>query len=185
MTERKLVGQYAGFLSRAVGLSLDFAIINIIVVGTLILVNLLFSALRIDLSACPAGTAVDSVITGACVGGRVFLAIFAIIIGPIYYVFFWSLTGQTLGQRAMGLRVVRLNTRRMGVRSSLVRWIGYQLCILTFGFGFLWVLIDDRRMGWHDKLARTCVVYAWPAEQNENFIARVNRRFGRRKASPA
>ena len=161
-------------------------IITAIVVGSGILVNLLFSALRIDLAACPAGTPIDSVKTVACRGrsacswysSRSFS-------GPLYYVFFWSLTGQTLGQRVMGLRVVRLNSRRLGFRLSLVRWIGYQLCIFTLGIGFLWVLIDDRRMGWHDKLARTCVVYAWPAEQNENFIAKVNRRFGRRKATSA
>ncbi len=112
-----------------------------------------------------------------------FLVFFAIILGPLYYVFFWSLTGQTLGQRVMGLRVVRLNSRRMGIGVSLARWVGYQLCIFTLGIGFLWVLIDNRRMGWHDKLARTCVIYAWKAQQNERFIARVNRRLGRRKAA--
>jgi uncharacterized RDD family membrane protein YckC len=83
----------------------------------------------------------------------------------------------------MGLRVVKLDSRRPGIGASLVRWIGYQICIFTLGIGFLWVLVDNRRMGWHDKLARTCVIYAWPARQNENFIAKVNRRFGRRKAS--
>jgi uncharacterized RDD family membrane protein YckC len=77
---------------------------------------------------------------------------------------------------------VRLNGRRVGFISSLGRWIGYQVCIFTLGIGFLWVLVDNRRMGWHDKLARTCVIYAWKAEQNERFIDRVNRRFGRHKA---
>jgi uncharacterized RDD family membrane protein YckC len=185
MTERKLVGQYAGFLSRAVGLILDYVIIAAIIVGSGILVNLLFSALRIDLAACPAGTPIDSVTTGVCVGGRVSLVLFAIILSPLYYVFFWSLTGQTIGQRVIGLRVVRLNGRRLGFWLSLVRWIGYQLCIFTLGIGFLWVLVDNRRMGWHDKLARTCVLYAWPAVQNERFVAKVNRRFGRRKATSA
>ena len=185
MTERKLVGQYAGFLSRAVGLILDYVIIAAIVAGSVILINLLLSAFSIDLAACAAGTAVDSVTTGVCVGGRVFLTLFAIIFSPLYYVFFWSLTGQTIGQRVMGLRVVRLDGRRLGFWLSLVRWIGCQVCILTLGIGFLWVLGDNRRMGWHDKLARTCVLYAWPAVQNERFVARVNRRFGRRKATSA
>jgi uncharacterized RDD family membrane protein YckC len=185
MTERKLAGQYAGFLSRAVGLILDYAIISAIILGTGVLVTLLFGGLRIDLAACPAGTSIDSPATLACVGGRWFLIVFAIILSPLYYAFFWSLTGQTIGQRVMGLRVVRLNGRRMGFFRSLLRWIGYQVCIFTLGIGFLWVLVDNRRMGWHDKLARTCVIYAWPAEQNERFIAKVNRRFGRRKASPA
>ena len=185
MTGRKLVGQYAGFLSRAVGLILDYLIMSLVVMGAVLLVNLLFNVINIDLATCATNTSASHLKTLACQGGSLFLVFFAIILGPLYYVFFWSLTGQTLGQRVMGLRVVRLNSRRLGFRLSLVRWIGYQLCIFTLGIGFLWVLIDDRRMGWHDKLARTCVVYAWPAEQNENFIARVNRRFGRRKATSA
>jgi uncharacterized RDD family membrane protein YckC len=181
MSGRKLEGQYAGFLSRAVGLFLDYAIISAIVVGAGILFNLLFSGLGIDLNACQANASIGSFKTLACQGAILFLVFFAIIISPLYYVFFWSLTGQTLGQRVMGVRVVRLNGRRLGFWLSLIRWIGYQLCIFTLGFGFLWVLIDNRRMGWHDKLARTCVIYAWKAEQNEDFVARVNRRFSRRK----
>jgi uncharacterized RDD family membrane protein YckC len=185
MTERKLVGQYAGFLSRAVGLILDYAIIAGVVIGTGLLTNLLFNVFGFDLATCPADASVFAAGTLACRAGRGFLAFFAIILAPIYCVFFWMTTGQTIGQRVMGLRVLRLNGRRMGFWLSLIRWIGYQICIITLGIGFLWVLIDNRRMGWHDKLARTCVIYAWPAQQNENFIARVNRRFGRRRANPA
>jgi uncharacterized RDD family membrane protein YckC len=183
MTERKLVGQYAGFLSRAVGLILDYVIISAVVVCALLLVNLLFNVFSIDLTTCLADTSASHLRTLACQGGSLFLILFTIILGPLYYTFFWSVTGQTLGQRVMGLRVVKLDSRRPGIGASLVRWIGYQICIFTLGIGFLWVLVDNRRMGWHDKLARTCVIYAWQAEQNENFIAKVNRRFGRRKVN--
>lgn len=187
MAERNLEGQYAGFLSRAVGLVLDYAIIVAVVAAVGLLVSLLFSSLRIDLATCSTSTSMGSFGVQMCLAGRWFLGFFALILGPIYYVLFWMLTGQTMGQRVMGLRVVRLNGRRMGFWLSLVRWYGYQICILTLGIGFLWVLIDNRRMGWHDKLARTCVIYAWPAEQNEQFIDRVNRRLrkGKRRAVPA
>jgi uncharacterized RDD family membrane protein YckC len=185
MAERKLAGQYAGFVSRAVGFILDYAIIGVIVIAAGVLANWLFGFFSIDLSACAASTSITSFGTMACLGGRWFLVIFALVFGPLYFVFFWMLTGQTIGQRLMGLRVVRLNGRRVGFWLSLVRWIGYQICVFTLGIGFLWVLVDNRRMGWHDKVARTCVVYAWPAEQNEKFIAKVNRRFSRHKATPA
>jgi uncharacterized RDD family membrane protein YckC len=183
MAGRNLEGQYAGFLSRAVGLVLDYAIIVVAVASTGLLVGLLFNAFRIDLTTCSISTSNIPFGTQVCMAGRYFLGFFAIVFGPLYFLLFWMLTGQTIGQRVMGLRVVRLNGRRVGFWLSLVRWIGYQVCIFTLGIGFLWVLIDNRRMGWHDKLARTCVIYAWQAEQNENFIAKVNQRFGRRKAS--
>jgi uncharacterized RDD family membrane protein YckC len=183
MAERNLEGQYAGFLSRAVGLILDYAIVSAVVIGTGLLTMLLFSSFSIDLNTCSGGTAFTSISDLACSAGRGFLVLFTLVFGPLYYLVFWMLTGQTVGQRVMGLRVVRLNGRRLGFLSSLLRCIGYQLCIATVGIGFLWVLIDNRRMGWHDKLARTCVIYAWKAQQNERFIARMNRRLGRHKAA--
>ena len=181
MTDRKLEGQYAGFLSRAVGLVLDYVIILAIVAVTGLATSLLFSAFNIDLATCSASASVIPFGMQLCEAGRWFLVFFAATFGPFYFIVFWMLTGQTIGQRVMGLRVVRLNSRRMSFFRSWVRWIGYQVCIFTLGLGFLWVLIDNRRMGWHDKLARTCVIYAWPAEQNERFIDKVNRRFNRRK----
>ena len=184
MSGRKLEGQYAGFLSRAFGLLVDYVITFAVVAAAVLLTDLLFSAFNINLDACSQFTSDASFSTLACVGGSIFLVFFAAVFGPLYFVIFWMLTGQTIGQRVMGVRVVRLNGRRVGFFSSLARWIGYQLCIFTLGMGFLWVLVDNRRMGWHDKLARTCVIYAWPAEQNERFIDQANRRFGRRKAIP-
>ena len=53
---------------------------------------------------------------------------------------------------------------------------------LTLGVGFLWVIIDDRREGWHDKLARTCVVYAWQARQNETLVNKMRRWLHERQA---
>jgi len=32
----------------------------------------------------------------------------------------------------------------------------------TLGLGFLAMLVDDRRQAWHDKIARTCVIYVPP-----------------------
>ena len=184
MTGRNLEGQYAGFLSRAVGLILDYAIVSAVVVLTGLLTMLIFRSFNINLNSCSGDIAFTSISDLACLAGRGFLVLFTLVFGPLYYLVFWMLTGQTVGQRVMGLRVIRLNGRRVGFFASLLRWLGYQLCLATFGLGFLWVLIDNRRMGWHDKLARTCVIYAWPAEQNEAFIAKMNRRFGRTNAPP-
>jgi uncharacterized RDD family membrane protein YckC len=185
MSGRKLEGQYAGFLSRAAGFLLDYVVIMVVVIGAGLLATLLFNAFHVDPVTCSANSSVIPFATQVCWASRWFLAIFAVAFGPLYFLFFWMLTGQTIGQRVMGVRVVRLNGRRIGFWLGLTRWIGCQICIFTLGIGFLWVLVDDRRMGWHDKLARTCVIYAWPAEQNEKFIAKVNRRFGRRKANSA
>jgi uncharacterized RDD family membrane protein YckC len=163
MTARKLEGQYAGFLSRAVGALIDYLILIAIVVGTGLLTIALLRAFDIDLNSCSR----DNL---ACTAGRGFLLGFGMLASPVYFTLFWMLVGQTMGQRVMGVRVVRLNGHRMGFWSSLLRWLGYQLCLATLGIGYLWVLVDDRRMGWHDKLARTCVIYSWKAVQNQRLV---------------
>jgi uncharacterized RDD family membrane protein YckC len=33
--------------------------------------------------------------------------------------------------------------------------------ILCAGIGYLWIVIDPRNQGWHDKIVRTLVVRRW------------------------
>jgi uncharacterized RDD family membrane protein YckC len=33
----------------------------------------------------------------------------------------------------------------------------------TLGIGFIWILFDARKQGWHDKMANTVVVKVVPA----------------------
>ncbi len=67
--------------------------------------------------------------------------------------------GQTLGKRALGVRVVDFDSagsvpmsRAMG--RSLARTFVSGLLML----GFLWMLWDSQEQTWHDKLTRTTVV---------------------------
>jgi predicted flap endonuclease-1-like 5' DNA nuclease len=79
----------------------------------------------------------------------------------------------------MGLRAVRLDGRPMSIWCSCVRFVGMMLAILPLGLGYLWVLGDDRRQAWQDKLAGTCILYAWPADQNDILLQRARRLFQR------
>jgi uncharacterized RDD family membrane protein YckC len=49
---------------------------------------------------------------------------------------------------------------RLLPRRSLVRFAGLVLAAIPFFAGFLLILIDDRRRGLHDRLARTVVIEA-------------------------
>ncbi len=89
----------------------------------------------------------------------------------LYTLFFWATTGRTFGKAFMGLRVVTTNGRRLTLPRAMVRLLGYLVSALPLFVGFLWSLIDDRRQGFHDKLAGTCVVYTWAARPDERFLA--------------
>jgi uncharacterized RDD family membrane protein YckC len=82
--------------------------------------------------------------------------------GPaLYFVACWANGGQTLGYRALGLRLVRTDGSQPGAGSAIARFIGVALCAFMFVpglLGMLWMLWDDRRQGWHDKMGDTVVV---------------------------
>ncbi len=181
MDNHNLFGEYAGFLSRAAAFITDLLIIGVV----LLAVNWFVAAgmkyfTGIDIRACsPLQPFTFAALTCKVVGWS--LLGFTLLFGPLYYIFFWILSGQTPGKYLFGLRIVRLNGRRMNLWSSLIRYLGYYLSIICLGLGFFSVLVNDRRQGWHDKLARTCVVYSWEARQNENFLERMQHRLLHRR----
>jgi uncharacterized RDD family membrane protein YckC len=88
-----------------------------------------------------------------------FLAFLAIWL--LYFPFFWGRDGQTPGAKLMKIRVVSdEDGSPIGMGTGFVRLFGYFVSGLVFSVGFLWILIDLRRRGWHDLIAGTCVVKA-------------------------
>jgi len=80
----------------------------------------------------------------------------------VYFVLFWSTTGQTPGMRLMGLRVITGSGDSPSVWRALVRFAALIVAILPFFAGFLPVPIDDRRRALQDYVAGTSVI-AQPA----------------------
>lgn len=74
-------------------------------------------------------------------------------------VLFWLAREATPGKMAIGARIVdaRLGTRP-SARQYIGRYLGYYVSTIPLGLGLIWVGIDPRKQGWHDKLARTVVV---------------------------
>lgn len=70
----------------------------------------------------------------------------------------WALVGRTVGMTLMGLRVVRRDGSPPGVLRSIVRAVGYWVSAVLL-LGFVWIALDERSQGFHDKLAGTFVVY--------------------------
>jgi uncharacterized RDD family membrane protein YckC len=137
---------YAGFVTRAIAFAIDVALVDLAAAAVAIVVGLGISALDVP----------DVVVTVAiAVGGVAFLAWW---VG--YFTMFWSTTGQTPGARVMGIRVVCARgggALRPG--AAVVRLGGMVLAALPFFAGFLLILVDDRRRGLQDRLARTLVEY--------------------------
>jgi uncharacterized RDD family membrane protein YckC len=68
-------------------------------------------------------------------------------------------TGQTLGKRAMGIRVISFEDGGpIGYGRAFIRTIGRWVSSLVIYIGYLWMLWDKERQTWHDKFANSVVV---------------------------
>lgn len=85
-----------------------------------------------------------------------------------YYMFFWALLGSTPGKLLLGLKITRRDGRRLGLGRAIIRFIGYWISAIPLFLGFIWILFDRRREGWHDKLAGTHVIYTWKKPKNKS-----------------
>ncbi|MCS6843377.1 MAG: RDD family protein [Caldilineales bacterium] len=187
MADKGLQGQYAGFVSRAVALLGDLLLIIAITILLAAMIRLPMQLLfGIDIVQCEASSLpglLGQVVLQTCLVTRRFQLILPLLVPPLYFSLFWSLGGQTPVQYAMGIRVVRLDGKRMDFGRALLRYFSLYASLLPLGLGYLWVLWDNRRQGFHDKLAGTVVVYAWPARQNEFLLDRMRQRLRRRALS--
>ena len=79
--------------------------------------------------------------------------------GITYLLVFWVLAGQTPGMRFLGIQLRAGDSERLRLGQALKRLVGLILSIIPFGLGFVPITTDERRRGWHDKMAGTEVFF--------------------------
>ncbi len=136
----------AGLVTRGLALALDAAIINAAFFALSGFIAYAISSLFTDF---------DRSSTGALALGTV--AFISIVAG--YLMFFWTLAGQTLGMRLLGIRLDDADdTPAISGGAAAKRLLGIFLAAIPLGLGFLVVLVSDRRRGLHDVLGGTEVI---------------------------
>ncbi|MCW2952218.1 MAG: domain containing protein [Conexibacter sp.] len=141
---------YAGLVTRAIAFALDAALIDAVALVVAAVVALTVSVLHLP------GGAKDAIVAAGAA---------AFVLWTIgYFAAFWSTTGQTPGSRLMQIRVRDAGGgERVPLRRALVRFAGVVLSAIPLGAGFAPILLNDRRRGLHDYVARTVVVHAHEA----------------------
>ena len=82
----------------------------------------------------------------------------------LYFGWFWTHGGQTLGMRAWRLRIESDTGGPVSWKLALVRFGSAIVSWVPLGAGYLWMLIDRRGLAWHDRLSGTTVVLIPKAE---------------------
>lgn len=106
---------------------------------------------------------VSGILTGILAGGDNARGIgLNSLVGLAYYLYFWSAYGhgQTLGNRALGIRVVKTDGSELGIGTALLRYVGLIISFAALFIGVIWVAFDKNKQGWHDKIASTYVIRA-------------------------
>lgn len=138
--------RYAGFWIRFVAYIIDAILVNGITYGLLAATKPISCTTSDGTTCLPGTTTVSPVLY------------ILLLIPVVYYIGLWAVGG-TLGQRALGLRVVSAQTgAKLGVARSLLRFVGYLISVAVIFIGLIWVGFDPRKQGWHDKIAGSFVV---------------------------
>lgn len=137
--------EYAGFWIRLGARILD----EIIIWATLILVGL------------PIIIIIPGELSGLILIGWILIWMF---LYQLYFIYFHKKTGQTIGKKFLGLKVVREDGKQLTWADSLVRWFVHGISDMILFLGNIWIAIDKNKQAWHDKAAHTLVV------KNQNKI---------------
>jgi uncharacterized RDD family membrane protein YckC len=137
---------YVGLATRLIAFGIDAAIIDLAALSTAAITALAFSILDLPEQLKSATVAIGAVLF--------------VLWGVGYFVFFWSTTGQTPGARVMRFRVCAASgsSDPLLPRRALLRFAGLVLAALPLFAGYLVILVDNRRRGLQDYLARTVVI---------------------------
>lgn len=81
----------------------------------------------------------------------------------VFFVFFWTYGGQTLGMRAWRMRLETKAGNVPSLQTASLRFLVASASLLALGLGFLWQLWDKDQLTWHDRLSGTRLRY-YPKE---------------------
>lgn len=143
--------RYVGLATRVLAFGVDAAIVNAVAIAVAALVSLAGSIVTLPDTLRTALIAVGGVLYVLWTAG--------------YFVVFWATTGQTPGDRLLRIRVRACGAHgsdggTLLPRRAVLRFAGLTLAALPLMAGYLMILVDDRRRGLHDVLARSVVVEA-------------------------
>lgn len=151
--------RYAGFVTRAIAFFIDIIIILIVNALLNFTVRMLLGFFGLDTLKVVADFSASQLVDGLAL-------VFPFFLQAVYFIGSWAIFGRTIGMSLIGIRVEE-TTRPDDVTfaRAFLRYIGLYVSLIPLGLGYLWVLVDRRHQGWHDKLGNTVVVYSRTARR--------------------
>lgn len=87
---------------------------------------------------------------------KTFYRLYLLIVSFIFYGWFWTHGGQTLGLRAWKARVLTFEQQPITWLQAFMRFV---TALASCGLSLLWIPLDRHRRSWHDYLSKTAVFF--------------------------
>ena len=86
------------------------------------------------------------------------LTIYVLLVAFLFFAWFWTHGGQTLGMRAWRMRIRSLDGSPVSWTQAGKRFAVACLSWPLLGLGVLWILWDKEKLSWHDRVSGTELV---------------------------
>ena len=101
--------------------------------------------------------------------GKALKGLYLTIIIFLFYGWFWTHGGQTLGMKVWKLYLVNPEGKFIDWKTALLRFIAAMFSWAAIGLGFTWILVDRERRTWHDIISGSRILHIPnPVFSNEN-----------------
>lgn len=127
-----------------------FRYLAIIIYDLLLLLALLFLATAI---ALPFNSG------AAFTNNQYFFPIYLLIVSFLFYGWFWTHGGQTLGMKTWKIKLQTFNGQPITWKQAFKRYLMAIISSLFLGLGFLWRFVDKRQYTWHDRFSKTTLFF--------------------------
>ena len=88
-----------------------------------------------------------------------FYQIFLYVEIGIFYIYFWSFKGQTLGMQVWKICTVDRENQLLSLRKCLIRFFYATIFLIPLGLGFFSILSNREKLTWYDTASGTRVIY--------------------------
>lgn len=89
---------------------------------------------------------------------QLYYPVYLLAVSFLFFGWFWTHGGQTLGMRAWKLKVCSDGKAAISWPQALLRFTAALLSWSALGLGFIWILCNREKCAWHDRLSNTRIV---------------------------
>ena len=76
----------------------------------------------------------------------------------LFYAWFWTHGGQTLGMKTWKFKIISVNGTRVNWVTAFIRFTFAIVSWLPFGLGYIWSMFDTKKRTWHDIVSKTLLI---------------------------